>query len=141
MGLQQRKRRLKPGPAEITLILLFLALLAVRLDVFPGLRLPGSGPAASSAAPSRADEDRWMAVYQNGRKIGYSHRRMQRIPAGYRFEESGLLRVNTMGVVQDIRMKTTGDLNPDGTLSAFRFDLTRDDELGRDTRMVRTRQP
>ena len=28
MGLQQRKRRLKPGPAEITLILLFLALMA-----------------------------------------------------------------------------------------------------------------
>ncbi len=105
------------------LVLLFLALLAVRLDVLPGFRLPGSGPAASSAARTRADEDRWMAVYQNGRKIGYSHRRMQRVPRGYRFEESGLLRVNTMGVVQDIRMKTTGDLNPDGTLSAFRFDL------------------
>ncbi|HOG07010.1 MAG: transglutaminase-like domain-containing protein [Syntrophales bacterium] len=111
------------GIAGGLFVLLFLALLAVRLDVFPGALLPGSGPAASSAGPSRADEDRWMAVYQDGRKIGYSHRRMQRVPRGYRFEESGLLRINTMGVVQDIRMKTTGDLNPDGTLSAFRFDL------------------
>lgn len=64
-----------------------------------------------------------MAIAQAKRKIGYAHRTLTPTEKGYRLEESVLMRINTMGVVQDIRMKTQSDLRVDMTLSAFNFDL------------------
>jgi hypothetical protein len=102
--------------------LLFGLLLAIRLDVFQRTApfLSGQTDTLSGIA---ASEEQWMAIFQEQRKIGYTHRQMARSDKGYRFEESVLMRINTMGVVQDIRLKTTGDLNRDMTLSAFHFDL------------------
>ncbi|MCX5908587.1 MAG: hypothetical protein NTY64_15775 [Deltaproteobacteria bacterium] len=102
-------------------ILLFGLLMAIRLDVFERAQsVPG--PAATLAEGSRS-EDEWMAISQEGRKIGYAHRTLNRTDRGWRLEESVLMRINTMGVVQDMRLKTTGDLLPDMTLSSFRFEL------------------
>jgi len=102
--------------------LLFALLLAVRLDVFPNLfrQPPEQAPGVAAVLP---DEDQWMAIFQGQRRIGYAHRELARSGQGYRFKEAVLMRINTMGVVQDIRLKTTGEMNPDMTLSAFRFDL------------------
>ena len=102
--------------------LLFGLLLAIRLDVFqkPAHTLPGQ---TVSVAKISQTEDQWMAIFQEKRKIGYAHRQLVRTDKGYHFEESVLMRINTMGVVQDIHLKTTGEMNPDMTLSAFHFDL------------------
>jgi hypothetical protein len=102
--------------------LLFGVLLAIRLDVFRGSAPFLTGQAAVVAPVSR-DADQWMAIFQGQRKIGYAHRALARTGQGYRFDEAVLMRVNTMGIVQDIRLKTTGETNPDMTLNAFRFDL------------------
>lgn len=102
--------------------LLFVVLLLIRLDVFsrPDQILPWRPPPV--AKPLRS-EDHWMAITQAKRKIGYAHRTLTTTEKGYRLEESVLMRINTMGVVQDIRMKTKGDMRADMSLSAFNFDL------------------
>ncbi len=102
--------------------LLFTLLLAVRLDVFPKFARHPQGEAPGAASVSR-EEDQWMAIYQGRNRIGYAHRELTGTGRGYRFNEAVLMRINTMGVVQDIRLRTTGEMNPDMTLSAFRFDL------------------
>ncbi len=102
--------------------ILFVILLAIRLDVFsrPGQIFPWRS--TSVAKPLRSD-DHWMAITQGKRKIGYAHRILTTTEKGYRLEESILMRINTMGVVQDMRMKTQSDLHADMSLSAFNFDL------------------
>lgn len=102
--------------------LLFVILMAVRLDVFQragGMISWGSAPVVK---PVRSD-DHWMTITQAKRKIGYAHRTLTTTGKGYRLEESVLMRISTMGVVQDIRMKTQSDLHADMTLSVFDFDL------------------
>jgi hypothetical protein len=97
-------------------------LLVIRLNIFskPDQIFPWrSTPVAK---PLRSD-DHWMAITQGKRKIGYAHRTLTTTEKGYRLEESVLMRINTMGVVQDLRMKTQSDLHADMSLSAFNFDL------------------
>ena len=102
--------------------LIFSLLLAIRLDIFPNLARQAQGPEHGVASVS-PDEDQWMAIFQGRNRIGYAHRVLARNGPGYRFDEAVLMRINTMGIVQDIRLRTTGDLNADMILSAFRFDL------------------
>jgi hypothetical protein len=102
--------------------LLFAILLAVRLDIFSGSDPVPPWRPTPVAEPLRM-EDHWMAITQAKRKIGYAHRTLTPVEKGYRLEESVLMRINTMGVVQDIRMKTQSDLHADMRLSAFNFEL------------------
>ena len=102
---------------------LFVILLALRLDLF------GERPSASQEditpfyIQEHQDRDVWMTISQGGQKIGYACRRFFRTDRGYRFVESFFMRMGTMGVVQDIRLKTEGDLHPDMSLSSFNFHL------------------
>jgi hypothetical protein len=102
--------------------ILFGILLVIRLDVFSGPDQILPWRSTPVVKPLRS-EDHWMAVTQAKRKIGYAHRTLTTTEKGYRLEESVLMRINTMGVVQDIRMKTQSDLHADMSLSAFNFDL------------------
>lgn len=102
--------------------ILFMVLLAVRLDVFSRSDQILPWRSTPVAKPLRS-EDHWMAITQAKRKIGYAHRTLTPTEKGYHLEESVLMRINTMGVVQDIRMKTQSDLLVDMSLSAFNFDL------------------
>ncbi len=43
--------------------------------------------------------------------------------AGSRFSESIFMRINTMGIVQPLTVRTDAELKPDRTLSKFQFDL------------------
>jgi hypothetical protein len=43
--------------------------------------------------------------------------------AGFRFTEHIVMRINTMGVVQPLTVRTEAELHPDRTLSSFQFDL------------------
>ncbi len=108
--------------------LLFLLLLAFRLDVFKWGQsqfLQAKDGTVSGFPGSKAfqDKEAWMNISQNGRKIGYAHRVFSSTERGYHFVESVFMQVNTMGVVQGMTFKTDGYLNPDMTLSSFDFDL------------------
>lgn len=101
---------------------LFLVLLALRLDLFqgPGTAVEEGGlPQAGSAAL----RETWMNILQKNTKIGYVHRQFSRTGEGYRFRESILMQVNTMGLAQEVRVLSSGDLHPDLTLASFNMEL------------------
>jgi len=65
----------------------------------------------------------WMNIFQQGQKIGYVHRQFFQTLEGYKILESVFMQINTMGMLQDIRLKTEGNLHPNLTLSSFNFEL------------------
>ena len=64
-----------------------------------------------------------MNILQNGQKIGYSRSTVSKKENGYGLHESVFLRINTMGLTQDLTLKTQGILNADFTLVSFEFSL------------------
>jgi len=69
------------------------------------------------------EKDSWMNILQNGRKIGSSHTFISKTRKGYLLRETLYIRLNTMGLIQDLILKTAGKLNKDFTLSSFDFDI------------------
>jgi transglutaminase-like putative cysteine protease len=105
----------------VMVTLVFISLLVVRVGVFQRDEVGISGPASISSSPS--DRETWMNIFQKDQKIGYVHRQLFKTDEGYRIMESVFMRINTMGLVQDIRFKTIGDLNHRLALSTFDFEL------------------
>lgn len=103
-------------------MILFVILLAIRLDLparlFSGKTLPGSFVPAGIS-----DRQSWKNILLNDKKIGYAHSTLTRKEDGYRLEESLFMRINIMGTAQDLRMRTSADLNPDFSIAAFDFNL------------------
>lgn len=101
---------------------LFAALFLIRIDALERLL---SGPKSLSAgAPSAANaRDSWMRIYQSHRRIGYSHTRLSPRAAGYELRERIFMRVNTMGMVQDLSLQTRADLLADLSLERFDFEI------------------
>jgi hypothetical protein len=65
-----------------------------------------------------------MNILQNGRKIGTSHTFISKTTKGYLLKETLYIRLNTMGLIQDLILKTAGKLNKDFTLSSFDFEIS-----------------
>jgi transglutaminase-like putative cysteine protease len=81
-------------------------------------------PQAGRHAPvpaSLGEKDEWFGIYQNAEKIGYSHRRLTPVDNGYRIADDTLMRINAMGLVQEVSLVTGATLNTD--LSLRRFDM------------------
>ena len=71
-----------------------------------------------------AERDTWMNIFQNERKIGFSHTRFYEDTIGYRLTEAVQMRINTMGMIQDISLNTNSRLNPDFTLKELDFEIS-----------------
>ena len=98
----------------------FLTLLALRIDLFETL-LHDQGLPSDIAPEAVVGRDSWMSIYQNDAKIGYARRRLSRAPEGFTVEESVAMRINTMGMVQNILVETRGELHTDFSLQAVQF--------------------
>jgi len=101
---------------------LFLSLLFIRMGIFD------SRPARMEIADilsseTIADRNTWMNIFQDNKKIGFSHSRYARLEQGYRFNETMFMKINTMGMIQDISLNTSGNLNPDFSLRSFDFEI------------------
>ena len=100
----------------------FTFLFADRLGLIDQYRYRRALPnATADALPAR---DTWMNVFQNNRKIGFAHSALSRTGDGLVLDQTLFMRINTMGMVHGIRLKTEGHLAPDMTLSSFRFALS-----------------
>ena len=101
---------------------IFLSLLFTRMGVFDSQ--PGRTEIADiSSSEIIADRDTWMNIFQDKKKIGFSHSHYARLDQGYRFNETLFMRINTMGMVQDIGLNTSGLLNTDFSLKSFDFEI------------------
>ncbi|MEE4263796.1 MAG: transglutaminase-like domain-containing protein [Desulfobacteraceae bacterium] len=102
--------------------LAFMLLLMIRLDllnkflyrprtlVIPTVNLPHA-------------KETWMNIFQGNRKIGFSHTQLSAENEGYHLQETVLMRINTMGMVQNIQLKTRGRLKDDYSLADFDFNI------------------
>lgn len=104
-------------------ILLFGVLLFFRLGVQSRL-VSGTGGITAPALDMIPVGESWLSITQQGRKIGYANRSFLKTESGFRFFENIFMRINTMGIVQPLTVRTTADLKPDGSFSGFRFDLS-----------------
>ena len=102
--------------------LLFSILFSFRLDVFNNFHLE-SATLSPSSLSDLSEKDAWMNILLKDRKIGSSHTVFSKIENGYRIEETVFVRLNTMGLTQDMILKTFGRLNSDFTLSSFEFEM------------------
>jgi hypothetical protein len=64
-----------------------------------------------------------MNIFQNNRKIGFAHSRLQPTDTGYELEEKVAMRINTMGMTQDLHLQTRSRLNRDLALERFEFGI------------------
>jgi Transglutaminase-like superfamily len=100
--------------------LLFALLLLVRTGI---VSLSGDQTPAARLMPAgqlKAGE-RWMNILQGDRRIGTTYSHLEPIEDGYRLTEKVTMRINTMGLVQDLVLDSSGWLNPDLTLVRFTF--------------------
>ncbi len=100
--------------------LAFSVLFIIRLDLLNKIFSTPQTLSISSLSviPER---DTWMNIFQKDKKIGFSHKTFTKKKKGYLLQENVFMRINTMGMVQDINLKTHGVLNDDFTLSSFNF--------------------
>ncbi len=98
--------------------MIFMALLAVRMDWFQSAEVPVSAPKGTIP-----ESETWMGIYQKSLKIGVSHRKISPMAEGAAISETTVMRLNTMGMVQDIHLDTQGVLNADFSLSSFRAEI------------------
>lgn len=114
------KKKSRPGLIlGLVLGMVFASLMAVRLGFFH--RIPVFDPAVTADVTQR---DTWMAIDQKGRRIGYAHRRLDRTPNGFTLTDTTTMRINTMGMVQDLSIETRASLNTDLSMKGFDFALT-----------------
>jgi len=106
----------------LTAIGVFTALFLIRMDLIERFFHAPKSLAAGEAQSVSARES-WMNIFQNQRRIGFSHTRLIPKTAGYELQEDVAMRINTMGMVQDIRLRTRADLLPDLSLDRFEFDI------------------
>jgi hypothetical protein len=71
-----------------------------------------------------SERDTWMNIFQNERKIGFSHTRFYEDTTGYGLTEAVYMRINTMGMIQDINLNTKSHLNTDFTLQELDFEIS-----------------
>lgn len=101
--------------------------------IFAGLLLVRLGILAFEAEPQLFDgrqrdsalggQERWMAILQNDRRIGTAHSRIDPVESGYTLTETVRMRLNTMGLVQDLVLDSSGRLKADLSLDHFTFTL------------------
>ncbi len=117
MALQRNKTFLLGG---LVCGLIFTALLLVRTGLVSLSDDPRLTAQVIPAGPLDAGE-RWMAILQGDRRIGTTYSRLEPVADGYRLTEKVTMRINTMGLVQDLVLDSSGWLNPDLTLARFTF--------------------
>jgi hypothetical protein len=100
----------------------FLMLFSIRTGLFEKLFSRPETFSLSSVGEV-SERNSWMNIFQKGRKIGFSHTTFIKEATGYRLQETVYMRINTMGMVQDINIKTGGKLNPDFTIAELEFEI------------------
>jgi hypothetical protein len=101
----------------------FAVLFSIRLGIIKSIM---SRPRTLSVESIHtvSERDSWMNIFQNESKIGFSHTQLFKETTGYRLTEAVQMRINTMGMIQDINLNTETRLNPDFTLRKLDFEIS-----------------
>ena len=102
--------------------LAFIIFFMIRLDLMEAL-FDRPKTIATSGGRATLSKETWMNIFQKSRKIGFSHSELAPTENGYRFRETVFMRINTMGMVQDLHLDTRSRLNLDFSLADFDFEI------------------
>jgi hypothetical protein len=101
--------------------IVFLILLAIRLDVFTK---DNEKVALSPKTEIQRPAESWMNIYQKDKKIGVIHRQFIITETGkMHSQENVTMQISTLGTTQVLHLKMETDLNPDMSFSSFNFEL------------------
>jgi hypothetical protein len=103
--------------------LTFAVLFMIRLGILADL-LSRPRTLSLDSIHTVSERNSWMNIFQNDRKIGFSHTRFYEDTTGYRLNETVQMRINTMGMIQDISLNTKSLLNTDFTLRELHFEIS-----------------
>ena len=109
--------------AAVVFTLVFGILFSIRIGLFQRDK-EQDYTTAFSATENFADKNIWMNILQGDQKIGFSHASYTRTTDGFRFNETVFMRINTMGMIQDISLKSNGLLHADFSLASFSFEVS-----------------
>ncbi|ABW65958.1 transglutaminase-like domain-containing protein [Desulfosudis oleivorans] len=118
------KKTMKPyWMAGLLMAGLFAVLLGMRFGLFSGLMNPSLPGAAHLADQVLPEQDTWMSILQNDKKIGYSHSRLFKTADGYAVAETVFLNITAMGMRHAVKLNTSAVLHPDLTVDTFSFKM------------------
>ncbi|MBF0450330.1 MAG: transglutaminase domain-containing protein [Candidatus Magnetomorum sp.] len=100
---------------------MFIALICIRLGLFEK-----NVDLLKDVSQTLSAQETWMNIFHQNHKIGYSQRMIQPQEDIYTLSDKTWLQLNTMGVLQEVFIKTSAILNKDMSLSQFSFQLTSD---------------
>ena len=104
----------------ISFAVIFIVLFSVRLGFFEASS-PKINDIPVSSVTSMSEKNSWMNIMQSGKKIGFSHSSLVKSEEKYKIEETVFMRINTMGMIQDINLETKGVLYSDFSLNSIEF--------------------
>ena len=102
--------------------LVFAVLLGQRLGLLGLVERRGTAP-VRVVSKAAIEGERWMKIMQDERQIGFSHSRLFPAAVGFNLKESLFMRLNTMGLVQDLRLDYDARLDDTLAVDAFKFDM------------------
>lgn len=102
--------------------LMFGVLLIYRVAFYHGTFMRAENRDRWSYKELQAGES-WMSIFQNFKKIGYTHRRLENIGNGYRIQEETVMRINTMGMAQEVNVKSNSTTDSDFAVKNFDFEI------------------
>ena len=108
--------------AAVLFCALFVALLLARLGLLAEL-FAGPKTLPASSAATAGERESWMRIFYSAQPIGYAHTRLAPRAGGSDLLEQVRMRVNTMGMVQEVNLSTRARLRADLSLASLEFDL------------------
>lgn len=101
---------------------LFTSLLVYRVEFYHSSSKNISGKNQWSNKPVVTGES-WMNIVQNSKKIGYTHRTLENFANGYKILEESVMKINTMGMAQEINVKSVSTTDMDFAVKTFDFKI------------------
>ncbi|MBF0259971.1 MAG: transglutaminase domain-containing protein [Desulfamplus sp.] len=108
--------------AAIIACFMFVSLLVYRVEFYHGTFRTASDRREWSHKGMQTGES-WMNIFQNFKKIGYTHRILESVGDGYSINEETLMKINTMGMTQEIRVKSASTTGIDFAIKTFDFQI------------------
>ncbi|MBF0413726.1 MAG: transglutaminase domain-containing protein [Desulfamplus sp.] len=115
-----KNRRFWVG-AIISLIL-FASIMVYRVAFYSGTFKSVINKAEWSYKPLKSDES-WMNIFQNFKKIGFTHRTLENMGINYRIHEQTVMKINTMGMAQEISVESKSTTDMDFAVKTFDFKI------------------
>lgn len=113
---------------SIGIILFWLLMLGLLYQRHYGPPWKSSSPVVSQKPNSIPEEEkeRWMGIYLKGEKIGYANISKRKGEDGYRIREKVFMKLNIMGITQNINTITEASLDNNYVLRSFSFRIESD---------------